>query len=368
MNDPAWYTIKDADQIDSPALCVYKDRVRENIRRLLETVPADRVRPHVKTNKTAEVCELMMEAGIHKFKCATIAEAEMLGMIRADDVLLAYPVVGPKINRFKKLVQKYPDTHYACLIDSVEGAKALSAAFEKEQSPVAVFIDLNVGMNRTGIPTMQALSFYENIRNLKGIRLTGLHAYDGHIHDKDFAVRKKKCLEASHDVPALKKAIEFLTGYSITLVAGGSPSYLIHAQQNDRECSPGTFIFWDKGYKDGLPDQSFDYAALLLCRVISIPETNSICVDLGHKSVAAENPQPRVYFLNAPDAVPVAQSEEHLTLTVTNTADYHIGQVLYGVPQHICPSVALYEKAFVIKNQRVAESWEVIARRREIHI
>jgi D-serine deaminase-like pyridoxal phosphate-dependent protein len=368
MNDQDWYIIKEADQIDSPALCIYRDRVRENIRRLLETVPADRVRPHVKTNKTAEVCQLMMDAGIYKFKCATIAEAEMLGMIGAKDVLLAYPVLGPGAGRFLQLIKKYAGTHYSCLIDSLAGALAISSVFEKEHRIADVFLDLNVGMNRTGISTTKALGLYESVRNLKGVRVTGLHAYDGHIHDRDFEARKEKCLAASRDVPALKKAIEFLTGYKITLVAGGSPSYLIHARQGDRECSPGTFIFWDKGYRDGLPDQPFDYAALLFCRIISIPAPGTICVDLGHKAVAAENPQPRIFFLNAPDAIPSAQSEEHLILTVTDTADYHIGQVLYGAPQHICPSVALYDKARVIENHRVTEIWDVIARRRKISI
>jgi D-serine deaminase-like pyridoxal phosphate-dependent protein len=368
MNDLPWYIIKDADLIDSPALCFYEERIRGNIRRLLETVAAGKVRPHVKTNKTPEVCRLMMEAGIHQFKCATIAEAEMLGMIQAKDVLLAYPVTGPKISRFKKLVRQYPGTHYACLIDSAEGATAIASAFEAEQLTADVFIDLNVGMNRTGISPTDALALFEKIWKLKGIRVTGLHAYDGHIHDSDFATRKRKCLEAFHDVPALRKNIESIAGYPLTLVAGGSPSYLIHAMEGDRECSPGTFIFWDKGYKDGLPEQPFEYAALLLCRVISIPTANTLCVDLGHKSVAAEKPQPRVFFLNAPEAIPAAQSEEHLILTVNNTSDYHIGQVLYGVPHHICPSVALYDQAMVIEDHLKTAVWNVTARKRSILI
>jgi D-serine deaminase-like pyridoxal phosphate-dependent protein len=138
--------------------------------------------------------------------------------------------------------------------------------------------------------------------------------------------------------------------------------------EGDRECSPGTFIFWDKGYKDGLPEQPFEYAALLLCRVISIPAANTLCVDLGHKSVAAEKPQPRVFFLNAPEAIPAAQSEEHLILTVNNTSDYHIGQVLYGVPHHICPSVALYDQAMVIEDHLKTAVWNVTARKRSILI
>ena len=66
-----------------------------------------KLRPHVKTNKITEVCAMMMEAGISKFKCATIAEAEMLAMIKAKDVLLAYQPVGPKIKRLLRLIQQY---------------------------------------------------------------------------------------------------------------------------------------------------------------------------------------------------------------------------------------------------------------------
>ncbi len=368
MENRAWFEIDEVDKIDSPALCIYKERVRKNIRSLLETVPAPGVRPHVKTNKMAEVCQLMMDEGISKFKCATIAEAEMLGLIKAKDVLLAYPLTGPKINRFLRLIKKFPGTRFSGLVDSPEGANAVSGYFLSEQLVADVYIDLNVGMNRTGILPGRALALYDSIRRMKGIRLTGLHAYDGHIHDTDLQTRKVRCLEAFKEVPELKKAIESLADYSITLVAGGSPTYLIHAQQGDRECSPGTFVFWDKGYTDHLPDQPFEYAALLLCRVISIPAANMICVDLGYKSVASENPQPRVFFLNAPDAIPTSQSEEHLTLTVKDAASFKIGQVLYGVPWHVCPSVALYDNAFVIENNHVADEWKVIARQRKISI
>jgi D-serine deaminase-like pyridoxal phosphate-dependent protein len=94
-----WYEIKNIESIDSPALVVYKERVRENIRRLKSMKDVAHLRPHVKTNKIAEVCNMMLDEGITKFKCATIAEAEMLGMIDAPDVLLAYQPVGPKVNR-----------------------------------------------------------------------------------------------------------------------------------------------------------------------------------------------------------------------------------------------------------------------------
>src|SRR5437016_4387818 len=125
-----WYQIKNIDTIDSPALVIYKDRVKYNIEQAVGMVKnIENLRPHAKTNKIAEVCRMMMDAGILKFKCATIAEAEMLGMISAKDVLLAYLPTGPKIQRLFQLVQKYTDTKFSCLVDNIDTAKNISDVF-----------------------------------------------------------------------------------------------------------------------------------------------------------------------------------------------------------------------------------------------
>ena len=102
----SWFQIDNVDQLDSPALVVFPERVRENIH-LLKTIVDDieQLRPHAKTHKTKEATQLMMAAGIHKFKCATIAEAEMLAICGAVDVLLAYQPVGPKLSRLAELIK-----------------------------------------------------------------------------------------------------------------------------------------------------------------------------------------------------------------------------------------------------------------------
>src|SRR4051794_34995793 len=103
-----WYEIENVELIDTPALIVYKERVEENIRVLLSMIDdPKRLRPHVKTHKTKEVSQLLMQAGIYKFKCATIAEAEMLALVEAPDVLLAYQPFGPKLQRFATLIKAY---------------------------------------------------------------------------------------------------------------------------------------------------------------------------------------------------------------------------------------------------------------------
>src|SRR5688572_24154275 len=90
----SWYTLSNADEIDSPALLVYPDRVRENVRRMIAYAGGvERLRPHVKTHKMPAVIGLQIAAGITKFKCATPAEAEMVAGCGATDVLLAYQPV-----------------------------------------------------------------------------------------------------------------------------------------------------------------------------------------------------------------------------------------------------------------------------------
>ncbi len=109
-SENTWYEIENIEDVDSPALLIYSDRVKHNIDLAISMIGnASRLRPHVKTHKAKEPTLLMMKAGITKFKCATIAEAEMLGMCNAADVLLAYQPLGPKLNRFIALIKKYPD-------------------------------------------------------------------------------------------------------------------------------------------------------------------------------------------------------------------------------------------------------------------
>ena len=368
MNAKPWYEINNAGDYDSPALLIYPARIKENIRRVINKINPENLRPHVKTNKTAEVSAMMLQAGITKFKAATIAEAEMLAMIKAPDVLLAYPPGIPKIKRLIRLIQKYPDTKFSCLTDHAGNAKSLSDLFSAEMLEAAVYIDLNLGMNRTGIHPEKAFKLFELIHALPAIKVLGLHAYDGHIKDRDLKIRTEICHRAFLPVLELKKKLESATGHPFTLIAGGSPTSFIHADAGDRECSPGTFIFWDKGYSENLPEQPFEWAGVLISRVISIPAPDLICVDLGYKSVASENPQPRVYFLNAPDAVPTAHSEEHLVLKVPDSGKYNPGDILYGIPAHICPTVALYDKVLVVENNQVTGSYKVTARNREISI
>ena len=362
-----WYTIENIDRIDTPCLVLYKDRIKMNIDKAVRlTGNVSNLRPHVKTNKIAEVCRMMMDAGVTKFKCATIAEAEMLATINAGDVLLAYQPVGPKAERLKNLAEHYPETKFSCIIDDANVAEALSNLYSRSGLLLTIYIDLNTGMNRTGITPEQAYALFEKIKNLPSIDFAGIHAYDGHVNDPDPQIRKEHTDKEYSRIRKLVEQIENNLKKKITIVAGGSPTFPMHAEENV-ECSPGTFVFWDWGYKHRLPDEPFEYAALVVSRVISVVNENMITADLGYKAVASESPLPRVYFINAPGSKPVAHSEEHIVINVPDASKFKPGDVLYGVPVHICPTVALYEKAILVENRQATTIWKVVARDRMIN-
>lgn len=362
-----WYKIVNEQEVDSPALLVYPERIKHNIELVIAMIgDVDRLRPHVKTHKTNEILQLQLDAGITKFKCATLAEAEMLGEGGAPDVLLAYPLYGPKLMRFLDLVARFQQTRFSVIVDHEAAAVALSGAASAAGEAVDTYIDLDVGMGRTGIqPGNEALALYRLCAGLEGISIKGFHAYDGHVREINLEKRKSICDMNFEPIAEMVRTLESEGFKSLGVVMGGSPSFPIYAKYPEVECSPGTFVLWDKGYGDRLPEQAFQPAAVLLCRVVSQPSPDRLCVDLGYKAVASENLlERRVYFLDAPNLTPISHSEEHLVLEAPVNHGYRVGDVLYALPIHICPTVALYNRLTVVQNSNAVGHWPVVARQR----
>jgi D-serine deaminase-like pyridoxal phosphate-dependent protein len=52
-------------------------------------------------------------------------------------------------------------------------------------------------------------------------------------------------------------------------------------------------------------------------------------------------------------------SEEHLVLETDLAPKLKVGDAFYGIPSHICPTVALYSEAVVIRDGQTAETWPI---------
>ncbi|MET0299665.1 MAG: D-TA family PLP-dependent enzyme [Flavitalea sp.] len=361
------YKVGNTEIIDSPALLVYPELIIKNILKATEIAGGPGLlRPHVKTHKMVEVSKFLLEAGIDKFKCATIAEAEMLVMAGAKDILLAYQPTAVKGARLAKLAQANPEVMFGYLVDNKTSALTLNQIlFAANIKP---WIDVNVGMNRTGIKPAAVPELYRYMLNEVGIKPAGLHGYDGHIHDTDTTIRFSQGEAIYNSMTALAHELENEYHHLPQLVLGGTPNFPYYASKANVQSSPGTFVFWDSGYSKMFPDMEFIVSAILLTRVISVIDEQTICLDLGHKSVAPESPLPRVIFPDHPEASVVGQSEEHLVVKVPASSAINVGDEWFGIPVHICPTVALYDSVHVISDGIATETWKVIARDRAITI
>lgn len=124
------------------------------------------------------------------------------------------------------------------------------------------------------------------------------------------------------------------------------------------DCSPGATTLWDAGYQESFSDLPFRPAAYFFTRAISRLSEGKLYLALVCKAVSAGKPQPRVIFVALPDAEIVSHSEEHLILRSRFAKNYSPGDFFLGIPRHIGPAVALYDKTFILSEaDEVINCW-----------
>src|SRR5262249_54125335 len=144
----AAFRLAEATRVLTPALLIDRDRVQHNIATTLRLLGGDanRWRPHVKTAKLGYVMHMLVSAGVPQFKCATSVELSVAGQAGAQDVLVAYPLIGANAARVRQIAEEYPGVAVSVLVENE------SHLAEWRGTSVSVFVDVNPGMNRTGVP------------------------------------------------------------------------------------------------------------------------------------------------------------------------------------------------------------------------
>ncbi|MDX1929024.1 MAG: D-TA family PLP-dependent enzyme [Pirellulaceae bacterium] len=370
MAHAAWYELTSPDQLLTPCILVYPEIVRKN---LVETIriagSVERLRPHVKTHKTPQIVKLELELGITKHKCATLFEASMLAECGAPDVLIAYPVVGPAIKKLAELMALFPKTKFRCTVDNRNSLTQLSSAMQTSQQTLDVLVDIDSGMHRTGIPAGEdAISLYAQIAATPNLTSGGLHIYDGQNHQPDESERRAAVDGLMSPIRAMISELR-ARGLAVPrMVCGGTPTFPMFAALKDQgiECSPGTCTLSDYNYGRNYTDMAcIQPAAVLMARVISKCGINRLTLDLGYKAVSGDQPAGRrCHVLNIADAKEVGHSEEHLIIESVHASQFEIGDVVYALPAHVCPTVALHSHLHVVEQGAVVGKWSVTARDR----
>lgn len=112
-------------------------------------------------------------------------------------------------------------------------------------------------------------------------------------------------------------------------------------------------------------------AAAILSRVVSLPGEDLFTIDTGSKAIATDPPGTRGVIVNLPGAAPVRQSEEHWVFRMPEGAAGQrpaVGDILYVIPTHVCPTTSLYPAVLVARDGAVTDCWEVAARNRRITV
>lgn len=370
--DPRLYRFASIRDIQTPALAVYLDAVEDNISstiRLLDGKP-ERWRPHIKTTKIGAVIHRLVDHGVRHFKCATTLELLTACDAGATDVLVAYPCVGTRALRVREIAQERPHVRISALVENVESISAWAG------SNVGLFLDINAGMNRTGVREELADEIVTIAKAVKqrGLSFRGLHYYDGHHRDPDLEAR---IIGAHRGYAHLMAIASRLSNAQIEIeeiITSGTPAFpaaLTYRpfQQTDvlHRVSPGTVVYNDLTSLSQLPEE-FGYrpAALVIATVVSRPAEGMITCDAGHKSVSADSGDPTCAVLGRPDIIPIHPSEEHLPMRVpAGTGTPVIGEPLYLLPRHICPTVNNFDYALFIREGEIVEVSAVTARGRE---
>lgn len=348
----------------TPLLMIDEGAVRGNIKTLLRMAgEPDRTRPHLKTTKSPHIWSTLVEAGIRHFKCATVREARVFCAMMTQrseqvDLLVAYPHTQPAVDRLTSLDEQHDNVSISLAMEDTDAIEALG------ETACGVFIDLDCGMHRTGVPLDDTPRILDLAR-AAGTRFRGLHMYEGHIRDVSIEVRRQRCIPLYRELNDVARTLaEHANERPIELVTSGTPAFPVALEFEGfrtrsrgvvHRVSPGTIIFHDGRSEALLPNGGFEASAAVLSRVISCPRSDIITCDCGSKAVAAEVGDPCVDVVGRPDLIPQHPSEEHMPIRVDSGPVPVRGDVLTLVPQHICPTVNLAGRALLRRSDRSLE-------------
>jgi len=321
-------------ELATPALLVDAARLEHNIRCMADTLPGNRLRPHVKAHKCTELAKHQAAAGHSGFTCATVREME--GMVRAGlghDLLLANEVVDA--TRLGVLARA--GARITVAVDSEATIDTAARAGLSE-----VLIDVNVGLPRCGCLPEDAGRLADRAR-AAGLTVRGVMGYEGHIVGLEDRSARAAMLENA--MGHLVSAAGEVGGGVIS--AGGTGTYDLNSWAT--EIQAGSYALMDTAYgKLGLP---FAQALSVLSTVISVSAGWAVA-DCGLKAFGMDHGNPalegaEVWFC----------SDEHLVFAPASP--FRVGDRVRVIPAHVDPTVAYHESLFLVDGDEVVDRWEV---------
>ncbi len=365
------YRVESNDLL-TPALVIYPEIVRHNIDRMISLLgeQPSHWRPHLKTVKLGSMTRLLTEANVRSAKCATTLELLMACESGMEDVLVAYPHTGATAKRIAAIAEAFPEVRISIIVESREQIE------DWIDTRVDLFIDMNTGMDRTGIEQDAAGGITDLASRIQAAGLTfrGLHFYDGHANEPDLGERTKKAYQRYDYLLGIVDELESAGIRVEEVITSGTPGLpcavlypSLWRSSFTHQVSPGTVVYNDASSLEQLPEAyGFRPAALVISQVVSRPKPRIATCDAGHKSVSVDSGVPNCLVLGRPELKPLKPSEEHLPMEMAgDSPTVELGQMLYLLPRHVCPTVNNFDRAAIARGGRIVGVEQVTARGRE---
>jgi 3-hydroxy-D-aspartate aldolase len=355
----------------TPALVLDVEALERNIRTMAD-IARERgiaLRPHAKTHKSIRIAKMQMEAGALGICVATLGEAEILVDGGISGVLITSPVVPPaKVQRLAALNCRADGL--MVVSDHAANVDALAGAARESGKTLAVVVDLDVGIHRSGVATVDdGLALAQRIEGCEGLTFGGVQAYTGQIqHVDDYGERLSLAAEQNRRIRELVDKLK-AAGLAPPLVSGaGTGSHDFDSRIGDlTEMQVGSYIFTDVQYntvalrQDGV--NPFEPSLFVQATIISANSMGFVTADAGLKRFAMDGPKPEVFSGAPPGSTYAFKGDEHGIVVFQDAADtLPVGTVITCLTSHCDPTVNLYDLYHVVRGDTLIGIWPVDAR------
>ena len=360
-------------EIPTPALLVDETKLKRNILKVQAIADAHHVslRPHTKTHKMPYIAKMQEEAGARGIAVAKTAEAEIMAQNGLKDIFIANePAGADKLERLAKLSREIT---LSFGVDCVEHIRMAEETFRKCESVARVLAEIEVGENRSGVVDRETFrKIIDEVKKCEHVEMLGVFSHDGYSYGASSREDAKRI-----GVEAQKKTLEFAAimseeGIEPQVVSIGSTTSILcgcDILPGITEIRIGTYIFMDGSQSPAVGDETCeDCAATVLLTAVSKPTDKRIVFDGGAKSLTM---QKRTVGITAnpglgrivgfPNSYLIRLYDEH---AITEDQAVHdavgISEKVEIIPNHICPVVNLYRKAYLVNNGTVIQTIPIL--------
>ncbi len=357
--------------LNTPALVIDRDSLQRNIE-AMAAFAQDRglaLRPHAKTHKSVEIAKLQMAAGAVGVCCAKLGEAEALAAGAINGILITSPVVTPQaIERLIALSARIGDLRVVA--DNPDNVDALATVAKAANQTLAVLVDIDPGIRRTGVPSAEAaIALAKRIATLPALKYAGVQYYCGaQQHIESFADRRAAIADRTDYLSSVIEALRNAGFAPEVITGGGTGTHRIDAELGVlTELQTGSYVFMDKQYidcdLDGHSGKPFETSLFVDAHVISANSASMATIDAGFKALSTDGGLP-VVKAGAPEAAMfVFMGDEHGALIAPDHT-FRIGDHVSLAVPHCDPTVNLYDAYHVVRDGTLIDIWPVSARGR----